>query len=267
MPHAPAPSVQTPGFSVEAAQEGEGFRIRRPLGRAGADLCHSNGFAAGLFRLLPPALHRLRHAHARDLRRRARAARTDDPLAAAAHREHPSANSRRLRRSGGPEDRRRLLARRDVQRRAGRLPAPPLERSRTLGAEGLRLSRKARSPAGPPKAATSPISGRRKWRRSATNIGSASPPGRRAMRSRSASPEAPAPPVRGSTTAQPLITGKPLDTTGLGYDPSKPQMSGGVIDSHIFVDESGDAVSVLEGRHEQHLATPARDALCAAIRS
>jgi arabinan endo-1,5-alpha-L-arabinosidase len=37
----------------------------------------------------------------------------------------------------------------------------------------------------------------------------------------------------------PLITGKPVNTTGLGYDPSQPQMSGGVIDSHIFVDESG----------------------------
>jgi len=34
----------------------------------------------------------------------------------------------------------------------------------------------------------------------------------------------------------PLITGQPLNTTGLGLDPSKPQMSGGVIDSHIFVD-------------------------------
>src|SRR3954451_2201385 len=39
---------------------------------------------------------------------------------------------------------------------------------------------------------------------------------------------------------QPLVTGKPLNTTGLGYDPSKPQMSGGVIDSHIFVDKAGD---------------------------
>jgi len=38
----------------------------------------------------------------------------------------------------------------------------------------------------------------------------------------------------------PLITGKPLNTTGLGLDPTKPQMSGGVIDSHIFVDEGGD---------------------------
>ncbi len=37
----------------------------------------------------------------------------------------------------------------------------------------------------------------------------------------------------------PLVTGQPLDTTGLGYDPSKPQMSGGVIDSHIFVDADG----------------------------
>jgi len=38
---------------------------------------------------------------------------------------------------------------------------------------------------------------------------------------------------------QPLVTGKPLDTTGLGYDPTKPQMSGGVIDSHLFADVDG----------------------------
>jgi GH43 family beta-xylosidase len=38
----------------------------------------------------------------------------------------------------------------------------------------------------------------------------------------------------------PLVTGKPVDTTGLGLDASKPQMSGGVIDSHIFIDENGD---------------------------
>jgi hypothetical protein len=35
----------------------------------------------------------------------------------------------------------------------------------------------------------------------------------------------------------PLITGSPIDTTGLGYDPSRPQMSGGVIDSHLLVDD------------------------------
>src|SRR4051812_3465644 len=39
---------------------------------------------------------------------------------------------------------------------------------------------------------------------------------------------------------QPLVTGNPMDTTGLGYDPAKPQMSGGVIDSHIFVDTGGE---------------------------
>ncbi|WP_051531478.1 glycoside hydrolase family 43 protein [Sphingomonas sp. URHD0057] len=38
----------------------------------------------------------------------------------------------------------------------------------------------------------------------------------------------------------PLITGQPLNTTGLGLDPAKPQMSGGVIDSHIFVDPGTD---------------------------
>src|SRR5206468_11638885 len=37
-----------------------------------------------------------------------------------------------------------------------------------------------------------------------------------------------------------LITGKPIDAKGLGYDP-EPQVSCGVIDSHIFVDENGDA--------------------------
>ena len=39
----------------------------------------------------------------------------------------------------------------------------------------------------------------------------------------------------------PLITGRPLDTTGLGLDPGKPHMSGGVIDSHIFVDPADGA--------------------------
>ncbi|HUP66599.1 MAG TPA: family 43 glycosylhydrolase, partial [Sphingomicrobium sp.] len=38
----------------------------------------------------------------------------------------------------------------------------------------------------------------------------------------------------------PLITGRPMDTTGLGFDSSHPQMSGGVIDSHIFIDSNGD---------------------------
>ncbi|NUR44666.1 MAG: family 43 glycosylhydrolase, partial [Sphingomonas sp.] len=38
----------------------------------------------------------------------------------------------------------------------------------------------------------------------------------------------------------PLITGKPVDTTGLGFDAGQPQMSGGVIDSHLFVDADGE---------------------------
>ena len=38
----------------------------------------------------------------------------------------------------------------------------------------------------------------------------------------------------------PLITGSPVNTTGLGYDSSQPQMSGGVIDSHLLVDGNGD---------------------------
>jgi arabinan endo-1,5-alpha-L-arabinosidase len=42
-----------------------------------------------------------------------------------------------------------------------------------------------------------------------------------------------------SDNGAPLVTGKPLDTTGLGFDPTKPQMSGGVIDSHLLVDSEG----------------------------
>jgi arabinan endo-1,5-alpha-L-arabinosidase len=38
----------------------------------------------------------------------------------------------------------------------------------------------------------------------------------------------------------PLVSGTPLDTTGLGFDPGQPPVSGGVIDSHIFIDPSGD---------------------------
>ena len=65
-----------------------------------------------------------------------------DPLAAAADRERPSARSWSA--TAIPpcfKDRRRLLAGRDLQRRARRLPDPPFGRPRALGAEGLRLSR------------------------------------------------------------------------------------------------------------------------------
>ena len=35
---------------------------------------------------------------------------------------------------------------------------------------------------------------------------------------------------------EPLVTGNPINTTGLGFDASQPLMSGGVIDSHLFLD-------------------------------
>ncbi len=38
----------------------------------------------------------------------------------------------------------------------------------------------------------------------------------------------------------PLITGEPINTTGLGFDSDQPQMSGGVIDSHLFIDPAGE---------------------------
>lgn len=39
---------------------------------------------------------------------------------------------------------------------------------------------------------------------------------------------------------EPLITGEPVNTTGFGFDPNQPQMSGGVIDSHLFLDTDGE---------------------------
>ena len=47
---------------------------------------------------------------------------------------------------------------------------------------------------------------------------------------------APSPEGPWADNGAPLITGNPIDTTGLGYDESQPRMSGGVIDSHFFVD-------------------------------
>ena len=50
---------------------------------------------------------------------------------------------------------------------------------------------------------------------------------------------APTPAGPWTDNGAPLITGKPVDTTGLGFDGSQPQMSGGVIDSHLFIDADG----------------------------
>ncbi|HEY8592874.1 MAG TPA: family 43 glycosylhydrolase [Sphingomicrobium sp.] len=47
---------------------------------------------------------------------------------------------------------------------------------------------------------------------------------------------APAPAGPWVDNGHPLITGHPINTTGLGYDDSQPRMSGGVIDSHLFID-------------------------------
>jgi arabinan endo-1,5-alpha-L-arabinosidase len=39
---------------------------------------------------------------------------------------------------------------------------------------------------------------------------------------------------------RPLIAGHAVNTTGLGDDPDRPLMSGGVIDAHIFIDSNGE---------------------------
>ena len=47
---------------------------------------------------------------------------------------------------------------------------------------------------------------------------------------------APSPLGPWTDNGQPLVTGQPINTTGLGFDPSQPLMSGGVIDAHLFID-------------------------------
>jgi arabinan endo-1,5-alpha-L-arabinosidase len=51
---------------------------------------------------------------------------------------------------------------------------------------------------------------------------------------------APSPAGPWSDNGAPLITGTPVNTTGLGYNPDQPQMSGGVIDSNLFLDADGE---------------------------
>jgi len=51
---------------------------------------------------------------------------------------------------------------------------------------------------------------------------------------------APSPAGPWSDNGAPLVTGKPVNTTGLGYDAGLPQLSGGVIDSHLFIDDGGE---------------------------
>jgi hypothetical protein len=41
-------------------------------------------------------------------------------------------------------------------------------------------------------------------------------------------------------TGRPILVGHAVNTTGLPDDPSRPLLSGGVIDSHIFIDSNGD---------------------------
>jgi arabinan endo-1,5-alpha-L-arabinosidase len=43
-----------------------------------------------------------------------------------------------------------------------------------------------------------------------------------------------------SDNGAPVITGEPVNLSGLGYEPNIPTMSGGVIDPHLFVDADGE---------------------------
>ena len=51
---------------------------------------------------------------------------------------------------------------------------------------------------------------------------------------------APAPTGPWTDLGRPLLSAHAVDTTGLPADPARPSMSGGVIDSHLFIDDDGD---------------------------
>ena len=147
-----------------------------------------------------------------------RASARGDPLAAAADRERPSARSWSA--MATPPSSRRMTAigwsRRPTTRRT---PSPSsIPTTSNIGSPRASSFTRGRSPHGPPRAAMSPTSGRPKWRRSAMNIGSLSPRGRRRTRWPSALREAPIPLGPWVDNGEPLITGKPLNTTGLGLD-------------------------------------------------
>ena len=183
---------------------------------------------------------RFRHPHPARLRGSGPRRRPRARLAPADPRKSEPAHHRGLWRSGRAEDGRGLYPRRDLQRRARRLPDPALARSQELDATRASSSPRARRRTGRPTDRRSAISGRRKWRRWATNIGWSTPPASVPTHSPSASRKAPRPTGPWRDLGQPLLSGHAVNTTGLPDDPALPVLSGGVIDSHIFIDENGE---------------------------
>ena len=189
-------------FAVEAAGEGEGFRIEvRGEGQAKTYFVPTGtqqDFSAFFRQLSDDFGTRLPHVFAE---------RSEHPepairVAAAADRKRPPANPGRLRRPRGAEGRRRLLAGCDIQRRARRLPHPPFGRSDALGAKRVHIRQWCRNLFGRPRASTSVISGRRRWLESKANIGSPSPRAKPRTRSPSGWRGAPRRSVRGRTMAR-----------------------------------------------------------------
>ena len=85
------------------------------------------------------------------------------------------------------------------------------------------------------------------------------PPARRRTPSPSASPRAHSPFGPWRDLGRPLHRRRtPSTRPALPDDPAKPLLSGGVIDSHIFIDARRPALPVLEGGHQRSLAAPAR---------
>ena len=264
---APTIDPPPPSFSVEAGEHGEGFRIA----------VEAPGMAKSY--LVPSATQQDFSAFFGEVSQGFR-----DRASAYPRRSAPGIKSRR---SGGVRCSPRTSIRRSssataIRRCSRTTTAIGWSRRRTTRPTRFRSSIRRTSGIGSPKgsyfqlemsrhgrrkAATSPTSGRRKWPGRAMNIGSPSPPGRRSNALAIGLARSPSPLGPWIDNGAPLVTGKPLDTTGLGFDPGQPQMSGGVIDSHIFIDSERRQIYFLEGRQEQHLAAPAGDAFARAARS
>ena len=131
-----------------------------------------------------------------------------------------------------------LVSRRHLERRARRLSDPPFVRPRALEPRRLRLPR-GQAPGWTARAATSAISGRRKWRKVGDEYWLCYTARRPTIRWRSASPGRRARPGRGATSA---IRCSPAARQH--HRPrrrsDRPLQSGGVIDAHIFVDGDGE---------------------------
>ena len=256
-------------FSVAPRHDGDGFRIRRrAAGRPLAQLLRSDGDPAGLQRLLP-------RARATISGRACRTSTAGQPnVRRAPFRWQPllteNVHPQILVGYGDPavlktDEGWWLIATSNDAPDA----FPILHSSDLEGweAEGLHLSRGTAARHGRRQGATPPTSGPRRWRRSARNIGPSSPRGRSSNALAIGLARAPSP------------LGPWVDNGAAARHRQADQHDWSRLRSRPAADErrrdrfppvprsEWRSLPVLEGRHERHLATSARDAAAASSRS